>query len=208
VVVAVYGAPVRAGWPSRREVRARRGALPDCAVPGGVACGVGGAWSEPRWLAGLDAAELAGVIGARFRDLARHQPAQARHAVTYIERALELRDPVRVRNRSFDLIGLARAHLVTAEPDRGCELIAEVRPVSSLSTPSSTPCSARPVRTRMRTGFFPFVEPGFEIDMQCQVCFGRSCRTCHHAALSVSSATRRADHHDHPAPGTPGLDAV
>lgn len=35
-----------------------------------------------------------------------------------------------------------------------------------------------PVRTRMRTGFFPFVEPGFEIDMECQVCHGRGCRTC------------------------------
>jgi phenylalanyl-tRNA synthetase alpha chain len=34
------------------------------------------------------------------------------------------------------------------------------------------------VTTRMRTGFFPFVEPGFEIDMQCQVCGGRGCRTC------------------------------
>jgi len=37
----------------------------------------------------------------------------------------------------------------------------------------------RPVRTRMRTGFFPFVEPGFEIDMECQVCQGTGCRTCH-----------------------------
>jgi phenylalanyl-tRNA synthetase alpha chain len=36
----------------------------------------------------------------------------------------------------------------------------------------------RPVRTRMRTGFFPFVEPGFEIDMECQVCSGRGCQTC------------------------------
>ncbi|MFB9236017.1 phenylalanine--tRNA ligase subunit alpha [Plantactinospora siamensis] len=35
-----------------------------------------------------------------------------------------------------------------------------------------------PVRTRMRAGFFPFVEPGFEIDMECQVCAGRGCRTC------------------------------
>ena len=35
-----------------------------------------------------------------------------------------------------------------------------------------------PVRTRMRTGYFPFVEPGFEIDMECQVCSGRGCRTC------------------------------
>jgi phenylalanyl-tRNA synthetase alpha chain len=36
----------------------------------------------------------------------------------------------------------------------------------------------RPVPTRMRTGFFPFVEPGFEIDMMCQVCAGKGCRTC------------------------------
>ncbi|HEX6501111.1 MAG TPA: phenylalanine--tRNA ligase subunit alpha [Micromonosporaceae bacterium] len=35
-----------------------------------------------------------------------------------------------------------------------------------------------PVQTRMRAGFFPFVEPGFEIDMRCQVCAGRGCRTC------------------------------
>jgi phenylalanyl-tRNA synthetase alpha chain len=35
-----------------------------------------------------------------------------------------------------------------------------------------------PVNTRMRTGFFPFVEPGFEIDMECQVCSGRGCKTC------------------------------
>lgn len=37
----------------------------------------------------------------------------------------------------------------------------------------------RQVRTRMRAGFFPFVEPGFEIDMECQVCGGVGCRTCH-----------------------------
>jgi phenylalanyl-tRNA synthetase alpha chain len=36
----------------------------------------------------------------------------------------------------------------------------------------------RPVPTRMRTGFFPFVEPGFEIDMQCQVCSGAGCTVC------------------------------
>lgn len=38
----------------------------------------------------------------------------------------------------------------------------------------------RPVKTRMRAGFFPFVEPGFEIDMQCQVCSGQGCRVCKH----------------------------
>ena len=36
----------------------------------------------------------------------------------------------------------------------------------------------RPVKTRMRSGFFPFVEPGFEIDMQCLLCEGKGCRLC------------------------------
>jgi phenylalanyl-tRNA synthetase alpha chain len=38
----------------------------------------------------------------------------------------------------------------------------------------------RSVRTRMRAGFFPFVEPGFEIDMECLVCSGHGCRVCKH----------------------------
>ena len=36
------------------------------------------------------------------------------------------------------------------------------------------------VKTRMRAGFFPFVEPGFEIDMQCLVCGGKGCSVCGH----------------------------
>lgn len=36
----------------------------------------------------------------------------------------------------------------------------------------------KPVEVRMRVGFFPFVEPGFEIDMQCQICGGEGCRLC------------------------------
>jgi phenylalanyl-tRNA synthetase alpha chain len=36
----------------------------------------------------------------------------------------------------------------------------------------------RPVETRLRTGFFPFVEPGFEIDMQCLSCNGTGCSIC------------------------------
>lgn len=35
-----------------------------------------------------------------------------------------------------------------------------------------------PVQTRMRAGYFPFVEPGFEIDMRCQVCAGKGCGVC------------------------------
>jgi len=34
------------------------------------------------------------------------------------------------------------------------------------------------VKLRVRPGFFPFVEPGIEIDMDCQICGGRKCPTC------------------------------
>ncbi len=34
------------------------------------------------------------------------------------------------------------------------------------------------VEIRMRPGFFPFVEPGFEIDMGCLNCSGRGCSVC------------------------------
>ncbi|MCL2050222.1 MAG: phenylalanine--tRNA ligase subunit alpha [Lachnospiraceae bacterium] len=36
----------------------------------------------------------------------------------------------------------------------------------------------REVPIRMRAGFFPFVEPGFEIDMGCLVCGGGGCSVC------------------------------
>ena len=36
----------------------------------------------------------------------------------------------------------------------------------------------RKVNVRMREGFFPFTEPGYEIDMECQVCHGKGCRVC------------------------------
>lgn len=36
----------------------------------------------------------------------------------------------------------------------------------------------RKVKTRMREGFFPFTEPGYEIDMECLVCGGTGCKVC------------------------------
>ena len=36
----------------------------------------------------------------------------------------------------------------------------------------------RKVNVRMREGFFPFTEPGYEIDMECLVCGGEGCRVC------------------------------
>lgn len=34
------------------------------------------------------------------------------------------------------------------------------------------------LRTRLRPSFFPFVEPGAEVDMQCVACRGKGCRLC------------------------------
>lgn len=36
----------------------------------------------------------------------------------------------------------------------------------------------REVKIRLRPGFFPFVEPGFELDMACEICGGSGCPTC------------------------------
>ena len=36
----------------------------------------------------------------------------------------------------------------------------------------------REVKIRLRPGYFPFVEPGFELDMACMICDGKGCRTC------------------------------
>lgn len=36
----------------------------------------------------------------------------------------------------------------------------------------------REVTVRLRPGYFPFVEPGFELDIQCLICDGGGCATC------------------------------
>ena len=39
----------------------------------------------------------------------------------------------------------------------------------------------REVEVRLRPGYFPFVEPGFELDMKCLVCEGMGCGACKHS---------------------------
>ncbi len=39
----------------------------------------------------------------------------------------------------------------------------------------------RDVTVRLRPGLFPFVEPGFELDIQCMVCGGDGCPVCKHS---------------------------
>jgi phenylalanyl-tRNA synthetase alpha chain len=36
----------------------------------------------------------------------------------------------------------------------------------------------REMQIRLRPGYFPFVEPGFELDMNCTICGGAGCPTC------------------------------
>jgi phenylalanyl-tRNA synthetase alpha chain len=36
----------------------------------------------------------------------------------------------------------------------------------------------RDVEVRLRPGFFPFVEPGFELDVRCLICGGSGCPVC------------------------------
>ena len=40
----------------------------------------------------------------------------------------------------------------------------------------------REVKVRLRPGYFPFVEPGFELDIQCQVCGGTGCAVCKYSS--------------------------
>ncbi|MBI4975482.1 phenylalanine--tRNA ligase subunit alpha [Candidatus Peregrinibacteria bacterium] len=39
----------------------------------------------------------------------------------------------------------------------------------------------QPVKVRFRPGYFPFVEPGLEVDFSCLLCEGKGCRVCKHS---------------------------
>ena len=39
----------------------------------------------------------------------------------------------------------------------------------------------REVKIRVRPGYFPFVEPGFELDINCAICQGAGCKVCKHS---------------------------
>ena len=45
------------------------------------------------------------------------------------------------------------------------------------------------VKTRFRPSYFPFVEPGVEVDIHCMACHGKGCRLCKHTGwLEVAGA--------------------
>ncbi len=39
----------------------------------------------------------------------------------------------------------------------------------------------REINVRLRPGYFPFVEPGFELDAECAICGGKGCSVCKHS---------------------------
>ena len=39
----------------------------------------------------------------------------------------------------------------------------------------------RDIKVRLRPGFFPFTEPGFELDINCLICGGEGCPSCKHS---------------------------
>ncbi|MDF5754674.1 helix-turn-helix transcriptional regulator [Spongiactinospora sp. TRM90649] len=72
----------------------------------------------PEWQTSFDAAELAGVTGGRYLDLAREvNPRFAIDAVTYIQRAIELRAQPLGRSFALDHAGLAHAHIINGDLD-------------------------------------------------------------------------------------------
>ncbi len=77
----------------------------------------------------FDHAELSGVVGARYRDLAQGQddPAARRRSaessVHHITEALRLRPPSQRRGQAFDLIGLGRTYLLLGEPAEAAKAV-------------------------------------------------------------------------------------
>lgn len=71
---------------------------------------------DPAWAAYFDTSEYYATLGISYQIAARTSaPGQARRAVDMIGRALDCRDPSRVRSRAFDHLGLARAYLAVGE---------------------------------------------------------------------------------------------
>ncbi|OOC53318.1 MULTISPECIES: helix-turn-helix domain-containing protein [Nocardiopsis] len=95
------------------------------------------AQEAPGWTGGFDHAELSGVVGARYRDLAASRDdrgARHRHAessAAYITQALRSRDPARKRGRAFDLVGLGRTYLLLDEPAESARVVSQAAALES-----------------------------------------------------------------------------
>jgi hypothetical protein len=72
---------------------------------------------DPHWIDHFDAAELAGTTGGRLLKLAHQERRLADEAAGYIERAIAVRRPGRLRSSALDQIGLVEARLIQGELD-------------------------------------------------------------------------------------------
>jgi len=84
---------------------------------------------EPRWLRGHDAANVAGSVGASYRELALYDRRQTHHAVDYLGRALALRDPALARIRVMNAVSLGRARLLSGEPELSAATVRSAFPL-------------------------------------------------------------------------------
>jgi phenylalanyl-tRNA synthetase alpha chain len=83
--------------------------------------------------------------------------------------------PGRVYRRDLDATHLPMFHQIEAL------VVAEGISMADLKGALGTVWSrffGERVQMRLRPGYFPFVEPGCEYDVSCQVCSGKGCRTC------------------------------
>lgn len=98
---------------------------------------------DPDWITYFDAAELAGVTGGRYLDMARRDSRYAGDALHYIGRALQLRQRSSMRSLALDQIGLAQAYLLAGDLDAALS-------VGTAATQTATQVQSDRVRVQLR----------------------------------------------------------
>ncbi|WP_201760803.1 MULTISPECIES: hypothetical protein [unclassified Nonomuraea] len=78
---------------------------------------IGSCDPDPDWITYFDAAELAGVTGGRYLELAHRDSRFAGDALDHIRRAVALRQRSSMRSLALDQVGLAYAHLISGDLD-------------------------------------------------------------------------------------------
>ncbi|MGQ4598019.1 hypothetical protein [Nocardia sp. R6R-6] len=66
--------------------------------------------------------ELAGTIGGRLLEIARHDPSYAGEAAQQIGQAIELRNPNRRRSAALDQLNMTEARLIEGELEEACRI--------------------------------------------------------------------------------------
>ncbi|MEU9888554.1 hypothetical protein [Sphaerisporangium sp. NPDC051011] len=98
---------------------------------------------DPDWITYFNDAELAGVTGGRYLELSRQDDRYAAEAVTYIGRAVEMRQRRSRRSLALDQVGLAYAHLLSGDLD-------EAVMVGSAATETAGQVQSDRVRVQLR----------------------------------------------------------